>query len=303
MRKFVCLVVGGSGFIGRQLVLALRSQGHTVFYTSRGECANESCFKVDLRDKSELIRILRMAHLKNGVTKIFYCAGNSVISNSLVDPFYGIDDFLLPTICCANYCLENDLGFFMISTAAVLNFYSGFESSGRPRVESKYVASRIAAEAYFHGWPQLIQRGFRLLRLYNVYGPSCTRMFIHDAILKIHRADRRVIFRGSGQVRRIFTHVDDVVAGIIYGGLTSLPTATIDITNEEPITLYEAACKIRDLMGKGDIEIQFSDQSQAGYSLDIVSASSSILDFGFRFKHSFQSGVTDTISALAETWK
>lgn len=301
MKNFNCLIIGGSGFVGRHLVSNLRVQGHNVFFTSRYQNVDNNCFQLNVRNIDELNKILKHAHLSHCVDKVYYCAGESSISDSMNNPLYGIDDFLIPSIICAEYCLKNNLKFYLISSAAVLNYYTNIYENRQKLLESNYVASRVAAEAYFHVLLQQRDSGFKIFRLYNVYGPSCNRMFVYDAILKINRANAKVTFKGSGRIQRIFTHVEDVASAIIYGSVKSTSASAIDITNDHPICLYDAACTIRDIMGMNELAINFSDDDdvRSGYNLDIIMSMNSIRNLGFNFKYDFVSGVLNTLSTMS----
>lgn len=209
------LVTGGSGFIGRSVVPALRAAGAQVTVADRIPYPDATVPTVlgDLCDPA-----IRDAAVRADLTGIVHLAAFTSVLGSLADPA-GVHETNV-TMTAGLLELARRRGvqrFVMASTNAVTgNIGTDTIHEDRPlRPLTPYGATKAAAEMLMSGYAG----GFGLttcaLRLTNVYGPG---MELKDSFVpRLMRAAMNhttVQVYGDGLQRRDLVHTDDVVAGL-----------------------------------------------------------------------------------------
>jgi UDP-glucose 4-epimerase len=202
------LVTGGAGFIGTNLIKRLIKEGHEVTsidnYDS-GLYENEvdgcSYFIYDISD------IIRLNDYDYDV--IFHLAALSRIQPSFNNPY---ETFRVNTE----------------GTARVLEFaknkdikviYAGSSSQHHNPYQSPYATCKYLGEELCKMYEKSFDVDVHIARFYNVYGPHEIVDGDWAAVLGIWRRQIRdgepITIVGDGEQRRDFTHVDDIVDGLV----------------------------------------------------------------------------------------
>jgi nucleoside-diphosphate-sugar epimerase len=201
------LVTGADGFIGKRLVAALRSSGHSV--QTHSLCDGD----------------LTTCSLEySGVSRVFHLAGRTFVPDSWADPcgFYATN--VIATANVLEFCRRS---------RAALTFVSSYVY-GPPQVIpiaedhplqafNPYAHSKILAEevcrfyARQHGTPVAIVRPF------NIYGPGQDERFLIPTLVRQAVApDSGVIEVADLRPRRDFLYVSDLIdlllATVAHGG-------------------------------------------------------------------------------------
>lgn len=313
------LVTGGAGMIGSHLVGRLVKLGADVAVADnlwRGVTSNlyvdgkplidmDSEFnEVDLRDYQNCMEVIRGAeivyHLAEVVAGIDYVFGNQFslfISNIATDTnvlraciHAGVDAYIYAGTACS----------FPAEKQAVLNppplreedtYPANPESAyGWSKLMGEYMAELAAAE-------DLISVG--ILRLHNVYGPnsdlSPDRSQVIPALIRkaIMFPHEPFVVWGSGNQRRAFLYVDDVVDALLTTFPSGMGHGVIQIGEEFSTSIREVAEKIISISGKR-IFIDF-DKSKREGDLDRYADMSKAREFlGFELSTSLDEGLRET---------
>ena len=227
----VCLVTGGAGFIGSDLVRALARQGMRVRVyddLSTGRAANleglgdeVELVEGDVRDRESLWAATQ------GAAVVFHLAAFTSASRSVADPLATHEVNATGTL---NMLMAaRDAGCQRVVVASSASVY-GDQDPGPLRESlpawptSPFAASKLAGERYATAFFYAYALPSVSLRLFNVYGPreptdgegGVVASFIGAAL-----AGRPMEIHGDGEQSRDFVHVGDVVQALLLAADTT----------------------------------------------------------------------------------
>jgi UDP-glucose 4-epimerase len=206
------LVTGGAGFVGTNLIISLKQKGHTLVSIdnySIGQKSNhvEGVTYLDM-DANEI------GSIPNDFDLIYHLAGLSRIQPSFLNP---TETFIANTS----------------STNAILEFarargtkvvYSGSSSKHHNPYQSPYALYKYLGEEICKMYKKTYNFPIEIVRFYNVYGPFEITKGDWAAVIGLWRNQvglgQPITIVGDGEQRRDFTHVDDIVDGLIKIGFS-----------------------------------------------------------------------------------
>tara|TARA_B110000908_G_C10267861_1_gene466454 strand:+ start:8317 stop:9192 length:876 start_codon:yes stop_codon:yes gene_type:complete len=215
------LVTGGLGFVGSNLVDELVRDNHTVTVIDNlsSESSSEkyknkyACYHIkDIRniDKLDLPKF----------EVIFHLAGLARIQPSFEDPIDYVDVNITGTAKICQLAKEH----------CARLIYSSSSSINNGEYNTPYTFSKWGGEEVLKTWIKCYAIDAMICRFYNVYGPREPQTgdyatVVQKFITKYTNSEPLTIV-GDGEQRRDFTHVDDIVSGLIQvmeeGTTTSL---------------------------------------------------------------------------------
>lgn len=206
------LVTGGAGFVGTNLIKKLLSEGHRVVSLdnySTGKKENEldikgvQYFDVDLLDTFDYDFFIDKPDI------IFHLAAIARIQPSFEHPDLTYHANVSTTL--------NVLEWARKKKCPVV--FSGSSSSNGDKFANPYTLSKSHAENLVKLYNKIYDIPTTICRFYNVYGPYqltegdyCTLIGIFERLKKENKV---FTVTGDGNQRRDFTHVDDIVDGLI----------------------------------------------------------------------------------------
>ena len=204
------IVTGGAGFVGTNLVKRLLKDGHEVvsldnYSTGKKENEQEGCryFDVDLSKVSNYDEFI------NSVDVIFHIGALARIQPSLTDPSPHVKNNFISTL--------NVLEYARVKNIPVV--YAGSSSFHHGLYESPYAWSKWSGEELCKLYSNVYDLKTAICRFYNVYGPYQLEDGDYSTILGIferqHRNGEPLTITADGQQRRDFTHVEDIVDGLV----------------------------------------------------------------------------------------
>lgn len=215
MKSNNIILLGGTGFVGRKLVSAILTQGHSVTVISRSTRFNPfpaavKYYPCSLEHKHTLSQILPDADL------VIHLASASTPSTSTLDPAFETLHNLMPT----SRFLES---FAEYSTANLIYLSSGGAIYGNnpnqtvdeqqpPRPLSYYGAGKAAIEALMHAFSHQTDRKVTILRPSNFYGPGQPERAgfgIIPALMSRAIHNKSIEIWGDGNTVRDYLHIDD----------------------------------------------------------------------------------------------
>ncbi len=215
------LVTGGGGFIGSNVVEALRRRGDRVrvlddFSTGRREnlagAADVDVVEGDLRDPSAVARAVA------GVSGVFHQAALRSVPRSVDDPLSSNEVNVTGTLVLLLACRE--AGVRRVVYASSSSVYG--DDPALPKVEtlptrpiSPYAVSKLAAEHYCQTFARLYGVETVSLRYFNVFGPRQNPESKYSAVIPRFLAQalagEPLEVHGDGEQSRDFTYIDNVV--------------------------------------------------------------------------------------------
>ncbi len=213
MGKKKILVTGGAGFIGYNLVKRLHEEGNSVIVIDDYSTGTQNN-QVDGVIYKELdIEGIEYINGKN-IDLCYHLAAQSRVQPSFKDPTECFRVNVLGTQKVMEWALHND----------VEVVYAGSSSKHHDPSDSPYAMFKYLGEEVCKLYKKTYHVGVQIARFYNVYGPNESLDIIEGNVIGIWRGliekyegekSRILKIVGDGEQRRDFTHVDDIVDGLI----------------------------------------------------------------------------------------
>ena len=227
------LVTGGVGFIGYHATRALLARGDDVVvvddfsdhpYPRQEKLRNEA----DLRAEFPRLCVVRscvtdraaMAPLVDGAEIVLHLAGLAGVRPSFVDPAAYARVNVEGTAVVQELARERGIERFLFASSS--SVYGNAtplparEDAPAVAPESPYAASKRAAEliasSLCRNAPAM---RCTALRFFTVYGPRQRPEMAITRFMRAAIASQPITVFGDGSMRRDFTHVDDIVRGVL----------------------------------------------------------------------------------------
>jgi UDP-glucuronate 4-epimerase len=311
------LVTGAAGFIGAYVARALLARGERVvgldnfndYYDPQIKrdrvaalCPALDLRTLDLADKAAMDALFGQIKPE----RVVHLAAQAGVRYSLQNPYAYLHSNWTGFLNVLEACRHNDvehLAYASSSSVYGRNALAPFtESQTVDQPLSLYAASKASNELMAHCYAHLYRLRCTGLRFFTVYGPwgrpDMAPLLFSRAIL----AGRPIDVFNGGRMRRDFTHIDDIVVGVL-GALDHPPTddgadppcAVYNLGNHRPIELEHFIAVIERAAGRKaqrvDKPMQPGDMVETSASVDRAHAA-----FGFFPKMSVDDGMPQVVA-------
>jgi nucleoside-diphosphate-sugar epimerase len=209
------IVTGGAGFVGANLVDRLVDDGYEVIVfdnlsTGKQENINKEAkfFLVDVSHKS-YFEDKTMGDILSGVDVIFHLAALARIQPSIKNPKPSIETNFNGTLNVLECAREHNIPVI----------YAGSSSYHHGLYGSPYAWSKYGGEELCKLYSEVYNLNTTICRFYNVYGKYHIRTGTYATVLGIFEQQyldgKPLTITSDGEQRRDFTHVDDIVDGLV----------------------------------------------------------------------------------------
>ena len=201
------LVTGGAGFVGSNLIEALKDNHEVVSLDNYEIGSKENHVKGVTYLEADIVDIQNI--LINDFDLCFHLAGLSRIQPSFENPY--------------NTFKSNTIGVQTVLDWARTNgtkvVYSGSSSRHHNPYQSPYALYKYLGEEICKMYRVTFNMDIEIVRFYNVYGPNEIIDGDWAAVIGVWRRQVRdgekITIVGDGQQKRDFTHIGDIVKGLI----------------------------------------------------------------------------------------
>jgi UDP-glucuronate 4-epimerase len=312
------LLTGGAGFIGSHLAEALlrRSAQLTIvdvldeFYSPAWKRANLEQVRqgghfefseTDIRDRTSLAKVFTDAR----PDVVLHLAARAGVRPSIEQPSLYEQVNVAGTVNLLELSREFRVRKFIFgSSSSVYGAtskapFSEDQVEGRPI--SPYAATKLAGELFCYTYAHLFALPAICLRFFTVYGPrQRPDLAIHKFTAQMEAGKPIPVF-GDGSSGRDYTHVHDIVAGILaaldyqFPPAQPIPFEVFNLGNSHPVTLTDLLLLLEKAIGRkairdqkpmqaGDVPLTWADISKAGRLL------------GYQPKVTLEKGLQDFVS-------
>ncbi len=231
-----CLVTGGAGFIGSNLVNRLVSDGHEVIIfddlsTGRKENINTDAkfFLIDISNKDSF-QTQTMKDIMNGVDVVFHLAAFARVEPSIEEPILAHNINVNGTLNILNASRLNGVKRVVFtSSSAVYGDAEEIPTSEFyiPNPMSPYALHKLIGEQYCKLFSELYGLETVSLRYSNAYGEGQPTEGAYCNVMGIFEQQKskgeKLTIVGDGEQRRDFIHIDDIVEANIQVGFDKHP--------------------------------------------------------------------------------
>tara|TARA_B100001094_G_scaffold276301_1_gene284420 strand:- start:296 stop:1204 length:909 start_codon:yes stop_codon:yes gene_type:complete len=216
-----CLVTGGAGFIGTNLIKRLLRDGHEVisidnYCTGFKENEQDGCkyYNSDVKDNFWDLSTNCQCEVScdcsiGEVDVIFHLAALARIQPSFDEPKKTLDTNITGTVNILEWARHNDIQVV----------YAGSSSMHHGIFNSPYAWSKYNGEELCKLYSKIYNLNTTICRFYNVYGPHHIRTGNYATVIGVFEQqyldNHPLTITDDGEQRRDFTHVDDIVDGLV----------------------------------------------------------------------------------------
>jgi UDP-glucuronate 4-epimerase len=308
------LVTGAAGFIGAYVCRALAARGEPVlgldnyndYYDPQLKadrvaalCPQVPIERADVADRAALENLFA----QHRIDRVVHLAAQAGVRYSLQNPqayaHSNLDGFLSIVEACRHHGVQH------LVYASSSSVYGGgaqppFREDARvDKPLSFYAATKAANELTAHTYAHLYALRSTGLRFFTVYGawgrPDMAPLIFSRAVL----AGREIEVFNHGRMRRDFTHVDDIVQGVL-GALDHPPAGTpphrvFNLGNHTPEALEDFIGVIETAAGKPARKV-YRDMQPGDMPETMADTSAAKAAFGFEPRMTIRDGLPPVVA-------
>ena len=214
------LVTGGCGFIGGHTVDRLVTLGHNVTVIDDMSAPENEIFHTNPDAKYYQFNIcdLNKGHSMGKIDVIYHLAARSRIQPTFKDPNGAFDTNVVGTQRILEWAKMNDVTKVIYSGTSSLYGYSNptpFTPDMPVECNTPYAMSKWVGEKLCEFYSQTCNIESVVLRYFNVYGPREPLKGHYSPVVGLFKrqysANEKITIVGTGNQRRDFTYISDVV--------------------------------------------------------------------------------------------
>ncbi len=218
-----CIVTGGAGFIGSNLVERLINENKHVTVVDKdpdrqpfiSNYLQLTTFKFLLND----INNVEVSDFDDDIDTVFHLAASADIKESLKDAKLDLENNVNGTHNILEIMRKKDIKNIIFSSSSAIYGETDViptpEDLGDIKPISLYGASKLAAEAFITAYCSLYGMKSWMFRFANVVGKNEHRGVIFDFVKKLERNPNELEILGDGKQEKSFFDVSDCVSGLI----------------------------------------------------------------------------------------
>lgn len=302
-----CLVLGGSGFLGRNLCERLASRGGEVKNFSRSSGSTTELSHVEHVVGNFDDRVA-LSNAVEGQDVVFHLVSGSVPESSNRDPSAEMEGGPLATVHLLDICR-------MAKVRKVIFASSGGAIYGIPSVLpiteqactdpiSAYGISKLTIEKHLYLYRHLHGLDYQSLRIANPYGRfqlGHKRQGLVGHLIYRALTGLPLEVWGDGNVVRDFIHVDDVtdafIAAITYSG----PYKIMNVGSGRGLRVNDILADLEIAIGRGPLKRTYMTGRAADVPINILDTALIRAEMSWAPRVEWLVGLRDTVAWMAES--
>lgn len=292
------MVFGANGYLGRHLVYYLLQQGFEVFPIGNSKVSIDNLANyrsIDVKDKTALSTL----DWEQDFVFVFSGKTGTMASVDNYEDFIGVNETGLLNILNCIKNLKNKPRVIFPSTRLV---YKGSEKplkeSDEKEAKTIYAVNKIACESILEIYKNLYDIKYSVFRVCVPYGSKIKDGYSYGTIgffLREAKQQKPIKLYGDGNLRRTFSHVEDICGQIILSlESNSAENQTYNIAGET-FSLLQVATLIAQKYGS---EVSFAEWPENDLKIESghteFDDSKIMNEFGFILKNKFQNWLDES---------
>lgn len=296
------LITGGKGFIGVNLIQALKDSRRLNVLDSLARSSPTGWMEGTAEFyKADIVNQSALAPAFQGASDVVHLAAYGSVIESIADPMTNFSINVEGTFNVLQAAIAADvrrLIFASTGGALIGDATPPVTEMALPKPISPYGASKLCGEAYCHAFTKSNGIEAICLRFGNVYGPhSAHKKGAVTLFIKALMTGEPIVIHGDGSASRDYIHVDDLCAGIKAALDAPLQGGDVfHLASGRETTVLELANILRNVAGKPNHPIEFKPARRGEVARNFANYSKAKATFGFEPKWSIDDG-------LASTWE
>lgn len=301
-----CLVLGGCGFIGSNLIEQLVAEGYRVRVFDRPE-ANRKVFNGGIEFcGGDFLNALEVDRALEGVDFVFHLVGTTLPANSNSCPAFDIESNVVGTIRLLELSVRHKVRRIVFSS-------SGGTVYGEPKVIPipeehpteplcSYGIAKLAIEKYLHIYRNMHGLDYTVLRIANPYGRYQKLTAEQGAIgvfLGRMRDGKKITVWGDGSVVRDYIYVQDVARAFVRALTQTSPYRIFNIGTGRGLSLRDLISELSQITGMKP-EVEYAPSRSVDVSVNILDATRADKYIDWRAEFDHRTGLRETWSWICE---
>lgn len=295
----VCAIIGGGGFLGANLAIALKAEGAEVRAFGRTRYFRAPLEGVrwmggTLNDSQKLSTLL------DGVDVVFHLAGTSTPASAETNRVEDARSSILGTISLLDLCRNLNVNRVVFASSGGTIYGNSpnipFSESTSPRPISTYGINKLAAEQYFQLYNRSLGMKNVVLRISNPYGPfqhglknqGVIPIFLRKALMR-----ERLKIWGDGNVIRDYIFSADVAQAMVAAAQYDGNAAVFNIGSGIGRSLNQVIADLATILSH-DIQVDYAPSR--GFDVP-----ASVLDCSLARRELGWSATSDWLTSLRTT--
>jgi len=308
-----CMVTGGAGFIGSNLVACLLDEGQEVVVVDDFSTGKRKNLE-NLEGKIELIEgDIRnhglMIKAMEGCRMVFHQAALGSVPRSVKDPAHSHDVNVNGTLSVLETARKTGVG--RVIFAGSSSVYGNTEESPKhenmqQRPASPYAATKVAAESYVRAWACSYGMETITLRYFNVFGPKQDPEGPYAAVIPAFISSflhgRQPVIFGDGKQSRDFCYIENACRANLFAAKApseSCDGRAVNIACSRAVNLLKILEILQELAGK-DIAPEFKPQRPGDVRHSLADISLAEKSIGYSPAVHFEEGLKKTVQWYRE---
>jgi len=268
MTKQTILITGGAGFIGSHLAKVLLNRGDKVVIVDNFNDYYDPQIKKDrikdlkkLKNKPSVSRIdvadkksLKRIFAKHKFTKICHLAGQAGVRYSIENPYTYEESNVLGTLNLLELAKDYKVKDFIFASSSSVygaNKKMPFKESDKTETPmSLYAATKKMQELMAYTYHSLYGLNCTGLRFFTVYGdwyrPDMALFLFAEKMFD----DKPINVFNNGKMKRDFTYIDDIVAGVVAAIDRAYPYEIFNLAGGKSVQLMTYIKELEKAVGK-----------------------------------------------------
>lgn len=273
------LITGGKGFLGQHLAKALETRGHRVV-------------SFDIVDGEDLLNYAAVEKAVAGKDAVYHLAAVADLNYARLHPRETMDINIVGTVNVADACARYGVALHYASTCCAYGNPETHPVDERthPKPTEIYAHSKLAGEHIILGYASQFNLPYTILRLATFYGEGMRPALAPFVFLKQAMRNEPITIHGTGEQTRTFTHVSDIVSGLVAVLESGVKNEIINITTEEEVLVSDMAQLAKSLTGSNSEIVRIADRPGQIHKEEIRAAKAERL-LGWKAKVAFADGM------------
>lgn len=306
----VIWITGAHGFIGRHLASHLTGKGHRVYGIGHGVWPELDALHWGVsgwvNGEINATNLESIYSSSGPPEQLFHLAGGSTVGASFANPLEDFTRTVTTTARLLDWVRVHVPSCRTVAVSSAAVYGSRYEGmipeSALTSPYSPYGHHKLMMEQLCHAYTANFGLQTVIVRLFSVYGPWLQKQLLWDLCSRIASGTESIRLGGTGEERRDWTDIRDVVRLLEFSGVHgNKPTTLINGGSGEATSVRQVAELVIAAWGS-TVSLEFSGDSRPGDPFSLVSDPQQLTELGFCWGVDVADGIRTYVQWFRKYW-